>query len=69
MANGYIRPKNITKKLLPVTKITINPVNKEIYEKNRWTCGSCPIYSIEYIWTNNETIKTGISILTVNSSK
>jgi len=35
MANGYIRPKNITKKLLPVTKIIINPVNKEIYEKNR----------------------------------
>jgi hypothetical protein len=37
------QPKNITRKLSAVTKISIKKVNNDKYPRNRVTCGSDPM--------------------------
>jgi len=59
------QPKNIVIKLSPVTKINIKNVNKDKYDINRETCGSCAIYCVEYKCTSAEILFTTINMLIV----
>ena len=63
------QPKNITIKLSPVTRISINPVNKDKYDMNLDWWGSPFIYSVEYKWTREETPETTINIVVESESK
>ena len=62
-------PRNNCIKLSLVTKINIKNVNNDKYDINLGRCGSVLIYSLEYICTSVDTVKTKQSIVLVKASK
>ena len=62
-------PINNCNKLSDVTNTIMKNVNKLKYDINRGKCGSSPIYSVEYMCTNADTVVTNISITAVTLSK